>query len=186
MFSQNVDHEWTAKDSGADDSDSDVDASGKTAPFFLDADSCEDDLTRDAGLVRSTFTNPGCGTPGYWKNHPDAWPVDYITIGGVTYTKAQAIYLFKKADKKDMRYLMFMHLVSAKLNVTIGNSSLVIGPYIVAGEAWMATYAPAPDGLPHKDTAVSADSDAWQVDGEDIKDMLDDYNNGLLDAPARD
>ena len=34
---------------------------------------------------------PGTGTPGYWKNHPDAWPVAVITIGGETYTKGDAI-----------------------------------------------------------------------------------------------
>ncbi len=144
-----------------------------------------DDWTRDAGLIETTFEDPGCGTPGYWKNHPDAWPVQVITIGGIDYSKAQAIGLMKKFDKKDMRYLMFMHLVSAKLNVIIGNSNVIIAPYIALGDEWMRTYAP--NGLPEKSSAVSADSYAWQDgDGEDIKDMLDDYNNGLLDAPARD
>ena len=28
--------------------------------------------------------SPGTGTPGYWMNHPDAWPVEGIVIGGVT------------------------------------------------------------------------------------------------------
>jgi len=34
---------------------------------------------------------PGTGTPGYWINYPDAWPVEQIEIGGISYTKEQAI-----------------------------------------------------------------------------------------------
>ncbi len=136
-------------------------------------------MSRDAGLVESTFTNPGCGTPGYWKNHAKAWPVDSITIGGTTYTKAAAIKIMKKATEKDMSTVMFMHLVAAKLNVMIGNSDAVIGEYIVAGDAWMAVNASPMPGY------VRASSSAWGM-GEPIKDMLDAYNNGRLDAPARD
>ncbi len=184
-----------AKDGRRDESDSDVDPNTgivdwfwigtsdgnyPVAKTFIDLD----DWTRDAGLIEPTFENPGCGTPGYWKNHARDWPVQIIVIGGIEYSKTQAIGLMKKIDKRDMRYLMFMHLVSAKLNVLIGNSNLIIGDCITAGDVWMATYAPK--GLPEKSSIVPADSDAWQVDGEDIKDMLDDYNNGLLDAPARD
>ncbi len=37
------------------------------------------------GFSQTTvFPNPGTGTPGYWKNHPEAWPVDYIKIGYTT------------------------------------------------------------------------------------------------------
>jgi hypothetical protein len=46
----------------------------------------------DFGLAPSAARNPGTGTPGYWKNHPDAWPVTQITVGGIVYTKVQAIY----------------------------------------------------------------------------------------------
>jgi hypothetical protein len=34
---------------------------------------------------------PGTGTPGYWINHPAAWPVELIEIGGFIYSKEQAI-----------------------------------------------------------------------------------------------
>ncbi len=55
---------------------------------------------------------------GYWKNHPDAWPVDEITIGGVTYTKEEAIAIMKaKKVDGDKTYDMFNHLCFAMLNV---------------------------------------------------------------------
>ena len=35
---------------------------------------------------------PGTGTPGYWKNHPEAWPVDSVYVRGCTdYPQAEAI-----------------------------------------------------------------------------------------------
>ena len=55
---------------------------------------------------------PGTGTPGYWKNHAEAWPVTGITVGGVTYTKAEAIALLGKVGK-DKTTTMFSSLVPA-------------------------------------------------------------------------
>jgi hypothetical protein len=123
---------------------------------------------------------PGTGTPGYWKNHPDAWPVDEITIGGVTYTKEEAITIMKaKKVDGDKTYDMFNHLVSAMLNVETGNISYCINDAISDANDWMATNGPVGSG-------VEADSEAWQDGGEDLKDMLDDYNNGKLCADKRD
>ena len=79
---------------------------------------------------------------GYWKNHPDAWPVDArITVGGVTYTKAQAIAWLGKVGK-DKTTTMFSSLVPAMLNVLIGNDGSCVNSTIAAANAWMATYGP--------------------------------------------
>ena len=50
-----------------------------------------DNHDTDFGFFTPPVQQPGTGTPGYWKNHPEAWPVADITVGGVTYTKAEAI-----------------------------------------------------------------------------------------------
>jgi hypothetical protein len=123
-------------------------------------------------------TPPGTGTPGYWKNHPDAWPVNEIIVGGVTYTRDDAIEIMKTPGKGDKTYTMFSALVAAKLNVFIGNPSGCIDETITDADAWMAVH---PVG-----SGVKAKSDPWQVDGESFYEMLDDYNNGLLCAPPRD
>jgi hypothetical protein len=124
------------------------------------------------------FDQPGTGTPGYWKNHPEAWPVDEITIGGVTYTKSRAIQLLKTPERGDKTYTMFRGLVCAKLNVLIGNDPRCINDAIASADAWMAAYGPV-------GSKVHADSDAWKL-GEPVYQMLDDYNNGKLCAPHRD
>ena len=122
-------------------------------------------------------TSPGTGTLGYWKNHPQAWPVETITIGGVTYTKAQAISIMGIPGSGDKTYDMFRQLVAAKLNVMIGNNSACIEGVIAAADAWMATF---PLG-----SNVRSSSAAW-VTGGPLHEQLDNYNNGRLCAPHRD
>jgi hypothetical protein len=119
----------------------------------------------------------GTGTPGYWMNHPEAWPVHSIVIGGKTYTKDQAIAIMKTAPKGDQTYVMFFHLVAAKLNVANGTNASCISSTIAQADAWMATYGPV-------GKKVGGGSDAWKI-GDPIKNTLDAYNNGLLCAPHR-
>jgi len=37
----------------------------------------------DFGFFKPSLTPPGTGTPGYWKNHPEAWTLDPVIVGGV-------------------------------------------------------------------------------------------------------
>jgi len=134
----------------------------------------------DFGFVPSASLNPGTGTPGYWKNHPTAWPVPGITVGGHTYTKAQAIAILSKVGK-DKAATMFSSLVPAMLNVMIGNESSCVAAYIAAGDAWLTTYVPLGVGI---SPAIAASSYAWTV-GEPTHQTLDAYNNGQLCAPHR-
>jgi len=134
------------------------------------------DSTTDFGFFTPAVTQPGTGTPGYWKNHPEAWPVPSITVGGVTYTKAQAIAWLDLVGK-DKTTTMFSSLVSARLNVMVGNDSSCVSNTIVAADAWMAKYGPVGSG-------VAASSYAWKV-GEPLHRLMDNYNNGMLCAPHR-
>jgi SdrD B-like domain len=129
----------------------------------------------DFGFFTPAVSGPGTGTPGYWKNHPNAWPVENITVGGVTYTKAQAIAWLSKVGK-DKSTTMFSSLVPAMLNVLVGNDGSCVSATIAAANAWMTTY---PVG-----SGVSASSAAWSL-GEPLHITLDNYNNGRLCAPHR-
>ncbi len=122
-------------------------------------------------------TNPGTGTPGYWRNHPEAWPVDSIDLGGVTYTRDEAIALLSTPAKGDKSYTMVRAVIAAVLNVTIGNDSSCIDATLASAHDWLAVN-PAGSG-------VKGSSDAW-AEGEPLATTLDDYNNGRLCAPHRD
>jgi hypothetical protein len=135
-----------------------------------------DNPNTDFGFVAKVVKNPGTGTPGYWKNHPDAWPVSSITVGGVTYQKAEAIAWLGKVGK-DKTTTMFSSLVPAMLNVLIGNDGSCVNSTIAAANAWMVTYGPVGSN-------VAGGSAAWAL-GEPLHQQMDAYNNGLLCAPHR-
>ena len=49
---------------------------------------------------------------------------------------------------KDKTTTMFSSLVSAKLNVLVGNDSSCVSSTITDADAWMATYGPVGKGIP--------------------------------------
>jgi hypothetical protein len=133
----------------------------------------------DFGFVPGTAPQPGTGTPGYWKNHPNAWPSSFnsFEVGGMTYTKAEAITWLGRVGK-DKTTTMFSSLVPAMLNVAIGNDSSCVSTTIAAADAWMGTHGPVGSNVP-------ASSPAWAGEGEALHKFLDSYNNGRECAPHR-
>ncbi len=159
------------------DSDGIPDGLGNSnAPVTLASGAAFESST-DFGFWIPPMAQPGTGTPGYWKNHPEAWPVESITVGGVSYSKAQALAILDQSGK-DKSITMFSSLVSAKLNVLAGNDDSCVSSTITAADAWMATVHAA--GAP-----VHAASLAWKQ-GEPLHRLMDNYNNGMLCAPHRD
>ena len=134
-----------------------------------------------SGCPPPVANQPGTGTPGYWKTHASAWPVDSITVGGVSYTKAEAIAWLGKVGS-DKSITLFSSLVPAMLNVAIGNDGSCVADAIAAANAWMAP--PLAGGYGPVGSNVLASSAAWKI-GEPLQIQLDSYNNGLLCAPHR-
>jgi hypothetical protein len=160
----------------ATDSDGVSNGAGKSCATVTIAAN-ETNLTTDFGFNHPPVRSPGTGTPGYWKNHPEAWPVASLTIGGIVYTQAQ-ILPYMDEDPKDKTTTIFRALVAAKLNVLIGNDDSCIAGTIASADTWLATYGPVGRG-------IRANSLAWRQ-GEPLYRTLDNYNNGMLCAPARD
>jgi len=131
------------------------------------------DIGRPGAPVVSS--GPGTGTPGYWKNHPEAWPVTTIQIGNKTYTREQAIGFMGKVGG-DKSITIFSSLLSAKLNVLAGNPDSCVASSITAADAWFVTYVAT---MPGK---ISGSSAAWAGvgQGDATHQVLDNYNNGLL------
>ena len=107
-------------------------------------------------------------TPGYWKNHPDAWPIESVTIGGITYTKAEAIELLD-SNAKDATYKLASHLIAAKLNVANGvSASTFVLDAIEDADAFLSTHPLGSDPRgADRDYALG------------LKDILDNFNNGF-------
>ena len=133
------------------------------------------------------FWGVGTGTPGYWKNHPEAWPQGGIVVGGVTYLNQQTATLPNKTIYDAIKLMgkvggdktisMFAALISAKLNTTLANNTACITATIASADNWMAAH-------PVANPAVKASSPAW-AEADAWHTLLDDYNNGKLCAPHR-
>lgn len=112
---------------------------------------------------------------GFWKNHPEDWPVSDLELGTVLYDQSQLLQILREKVKGNGLVSLAKQLIAAKLNIASG--SLV------------------PPGV--QDAIDSADA---QIDGLVIppigggslrpnitgpnREILADYNNGLSDGPA--
>jgi hypothetical protein len=117
-------------------------------------------------------------TPGYWKNHPEAWPVDVIMIGDMEWTKEEAIAIMDQPVKGDKSLTMFPAWVATYLNGLAGTQKDCIMETFLAAKRWVKAFPPGSE--------VKASSKAWQKFGEPLYEKLDAYNNGFLCAPACD
>ncbi|KAL4451425.1 hypothetical protein ABPG77_009497 [Micractinium sp. CCAP 211/92] len=60
---------------------------------------------------------PGCTfTQGYWKNHPEAWPVSSLKLGTVSYTKTQLLQILNTDVNGNGLISLAYQLIAAKLN----------------------------------------------------------------------
>jgi len=111
---------------------------------------------------------------GYWKNHPEAWPVNEIEIGNVTYSKEQALEILTQANARDATRMLTAQLIAAKLNrlseaspfFNYFHKTINIDDVIENTDSFLATH---PLG---SDPQGDARQQALQ-----LKDILDAYNN---------
>lgn len=59
-------------------------------------------------------------TQGYWKNHPDDWPVESLNLGEATYTKDQLLSILKRPVRGNGLIALAHQLIAAKLNKAAG------------------------------------------------------------------
>ena len=80
------------------------------------------------------------GTPGYWKNHRDMWPVDELMVGGQLFTKMELIEIFNWPANQFKQIKLFHHLVAAKLNFIKGATYEGIEDAISAADDFLVMY----------------------------------------------
>ncbi len=119
----------------------------------------------------------GCSlTQGFWKNHPEDWPVESLTLGTVPYTKAQCIQILQTPVKKNGLVALAHQLIAAKLNVIENADSSCISTYITQADALIGDLS-IPSVGNGKLTTKQASF---------LNNVLDDFNNGRLCAPHCD
>jgi hypothetical protein len=96
----------------------------------------------------------GCTlTQGYWKTHPEAWPVDSLTLGATSYTAAELRSLLLTAPRGDASLILAHQLIAAELNAASGASD---SSDLAAAHAWLSANGSV---LPYGTRADSAARD---------------------------
>jgi len=68
-------------------------------------------------------------TQGYWKNHPEAWPVSALKLGNIIYTQTQLLAILGTPAAGNGLISLAHQLIAAKLNILSG----AIAPSVVIG-----------------------------------------------------
>jgi len=112
-------------------------------------------------------------TQGFWKNHPDTWPIISLTLGSQTYTQAELLTLFDTPPGGDASVILAHQLIAAKLNIANGSSPVPISGAIGDADNLLSQFS---GKLPY---TVSTSSAIGQQMVNDAN-VLDRYNNARL------
>jgi hypothetical protein len=113
---------------------------------------------------------------GYWKNHPDQWPVLQLVLGNNAYDKEQLLAILHQPVRGNGLVLLAHQLIAAKLNIANGADASCIEQTLADADALIGDLVVPPVG----------DGYLQPGDVSALADILDDYNEGALCAAACD
>ena len=123
------------------------------------------------------------GTPGvcvrgqgYWKNHPEAWPVTELQLGNVTYTQQELLDILHDPVRGNGLLILAHQLIAAKLNIAAGADPTCIEETIAEADALIGDLVIPPVG-----NGYLAPRDAAPLAG-----LLGRFNEGGMCAPSCD
>lgn len=136
----------------------------------------------DTETIQCTFLmSPGAEActrgQGYWRHHPDSWPVEVLMVGEVLYTKQEAIAVMNTPGAGDKTYDLFRQLAAAMLNLFSGCNLECIDETVLLADDWFVAH-PVGSGVSARDPAWKQ-AQPWFV-------LLEQYNSGLLCEQACD
>ena len=108
-------------------------------------------------------------TQGYWKTHPEEWPVDQLVIGSVLYTKDELLSILNQPANGNGLLILAHQLISTELNIAQGADATDVADEIAQAHALIGALVIPPVGAGYLDP----------VDTSDLTQILDDYNNGV-------
>jgi uncharacterized delta-60 repeat protein len=112
-------------------------------------------------------------THGYWKTHPESWPVDSLVLGNQTYSKAELLSLLGLTSQTDASVTLARQLIAAKLNIASGSDPTPVVSAIADSDAVLSGYS---GKLPYK--VKSSNTNGQVMVANAI--ILTNYNQGLL------
>jgi hypothetical protein len=170
-------------------------APGQTLLLEVELPDCAAQVDLFAGSVVLSFTNDGyrgrlltgrlvqlrlgfCDpsvctlTQGYWKNHPDTWPIESLMLGSIEYNREQLIAILQMPVSGNGILSLARQLIAAKLNLASGVHAGPIGAAVAMADAMIGAAILPPFGYGHLDPG--------QV--SEVVMALDAFNNGQAGA----
>jgi Kelch motif/Galactose oxidase, central domain len=110
---------------------------------------------------------------GYWKNHPNAWPVERLTLGSQTYTKAELLTILGTPIRADASLILADQLIAAKLNIANGADGTPVTGTITDADAVLSL---STGTLPYRVRPNTTTGKRMVNDAA----TLESYNQGML------
>lgn len=111
-------------------------------------------------------------TQGFWKTHPDAWPVARLPLGDDEYSHAEALELLWTPPRADASLILAHQLIAAELNAAAGVDATVVADALAEAHALLEL----PGLLPHGTRASSPEGRAMTA----VAEILAAFNEGAL------
>jgi hypothetical protein len=127
---------------------------------------------QNSANVSFYFTVDGCDrsctyTQGYWKNHPEAWPVASLWLGGVSYSAVQLQTILQTPVSGNGLISLAHQLIAAKLNIANGADATAVAAAVADADALIGMRNVTTDYLHPSMTSA-------------LVGVLDQYNNGVI------
>jgi len=124
----------------------------------------------------SSVTNNCPKTLPFWRDNPDSWPVDTLTLGSQSYDKAELLDLVNTpshANPTDLSLVLAQQLIAARLSIANGSDPAPIASALEQADTLLSQY---PGKLPY---GVARSSRVGHVMSRTAG-LLRAYNHGSL------
>lgn len=125
--------------------------------------------------ARPVLAQNGCAvfTQGFWKTHPEAWPVEKVKLGEMEYDKEQLLSILHRPVRGNGLVALAHQLIAAKLNVALNEAAGYATPpevaqAIAAADTLIGSLVVPPVGQGWLAPAITSD----------LIMALDEYNEG--------
>jgi hypothetical protein len=107
---------------------------------------------------------------GYWRNHPNAWPVTSLTLGTVTYQAAELMAILDEPARGNGLVILVHQLIAAKLNIANGADPSAVQQAITDADNMIGALVVPPIG------------NGYLAPGQtgDLTETLTEYNEGTI------
>jgi hypothetical protein len=107
---------------------------------------------------------------GYWRTHPDAWPVISLTLGTVTYQASELMAMLENPARGNGLVILAHQLIAAKLNIANGADPSAAQQAVTDADNMIGALVVPPIGNGYLAPAQTGD----------LTETLTEYNEGTI------